>query len=156
MLSTALLLAASMVVGQAEGEKAFKSYVDFAVGGVWTCTIDGEELKHSYHMMDGGQFLQLQGKGGLVPYVAIIGVDPKSKQCTWWNFMEDGGVGQNKMTLESDGVWLLQGRGDGPKGQVRYKGRLTRVGKDEVREKIIVFRIGDDDQGTPTNVWRRK
>ena len=156
MLSTAFLLAASMVVGQGEGEKTFKTYTDFVVGGVWTTKIDGQELKHSYQPVGAKRFVQLNAKGGSVSYFAVIGVNPKSQKCEWWLFGEDGSVGSDTMTLEADGVWLLQGSGVGPKGEVSFKSRLTRVGKDEAREEVLLFKIGDANQGTPTNVWRRK
>ena len=103
----------------ADGEKVFRSYADMAIGGVWTSTIDGDNYEHSYSWMDGNKFIQSRGKGGVLPYFAVIGVDPETNQCTWWIFNENGSTGKSVMTRSPDGVWTTKGLGRGGNRQDR-------------------------------------
>lgn len=48
MLSAALFLTLSMVVGQADGEATFNPWMNFSVGGKWTTTVDGVKSEISY------------------------------------------------------------------------------------------------------------
>jgi hypothetical protein len=150
MLSTAVLLTASVVVGQADGEKAFKSYMDFAVGGTWTTTVDGERIESSYKRVVDSQFVQLTNKGVPLPFVAMIGVDPKTKNCTWWFFNNDGGIGKDVLIQEADKVWLLEGTGIGPKDRIRYRGRITQIDENTGKEEVLRFMIGKEDHGSFT------
>jgi hypothetical protein len=153
---TALVLAGSMVLGQADGEEVFKSYIDLALGGVWTATVDNEQLEASYKRVANDQFVQLTSKGGIVSFVAMIGVDPSSKKCNWWIFYEDGTVGKSVMTQEADGVWKLDLKGVGPKGKTRYKGTLTRVDADTIKEEQISVMVNGEKQEPQTSTWTRK
>ncbi len=141
---------------QADGEKVFRTFANHAIGGTWTATIEGQQLEHTYRWLDGGRFMQLSGKGGLAPYSGIVGVDPRTGNCAWWNFNENGAVSANVMTLEADGVWLLEGRGAGPKGDIRYRGKLTRVDADTVNEEVLEFVYNSEKQKPGTNVWKRR
>lgn len=141
---------------QADGEKAFRAYAEHAVGGTWTTTINGQELEHTYRWLDGGKFVQLSGKGGVAPYLAVIGVDPRTGHCTWWNFNENGGTGIATMTLERDGVWLLEGSGKGPSGANRYRGRVTRPDADTITEECLEDVFNGERQQTGTFVWKRR
>ena len=155
MLSTTLLLASCMVVGQSQGEKAFKAYTDFAVGGTWVTTVDGGKIEACYTRIPDSPFVQLTQKGGPLPFVGMIGVDPQTKVCMWWFFNNDGGIGKDVLTQESDTVFLLEGTGLGPKGKVHYKGRITQVDKNTVKEEVLQFLIGDEDMGPQTAIWKR-
>ncbi len=79
---------------------AFKAYTDFAVGGVWTTTDGDRQMTAKYRKVANGAFVELTQKGGLVPFVGMIGVDPETKKCAWWFFNEDGGTGNDVMTQE--------------------------------------------------------
>ena len=76
----------------------------------------------------------------------MIGVDLETKECTWWFYNEDGSTGKNTFTQESDGVWLLQGSGKGTKGETRYRGKLTRVEENTIREEVIEFIANGEKQ----------
>ncbi len=154
MLSAGLVLAASMVVGQTDAEKAFKAYTDFAVGGVWTTTDGGERVTAAYRKVANGKFVELTQKGGPLPFVCMIGVDLETKKCTWWFFNEDGGRGTDVLSQEAKGVFLLEGTGKGPKGDVRYKGRITQVDVNTVTEEVIEFVLGGKKQPTQTFTWK--
>lgn len=155
MLSATLLLAVSMVVGQAEGEKVFTAYTDFAIGGTWKTMVDGTPVESTYTRIEGSKFVQITNKGGPLPFVGMIGIDPETKKCTFWFFNNDGGIGKDILTQESDDVWLLQGKGNGPEGKVRYKGRIIRVDEDTVKEEVIHFSIGDESIEPQTFTWKR-
>ena len=139
-----------------DAEKVFKSYMDLAVGGVWTTTIDGEQLEHTYRWVRGKKFVQLKGRGGILPYIAMIGIDPKTKKCTWWIYNEDGSMGIDSMTQEKEGVWLLEGPGTGQKGNIRYKGRISRLDKDTIEEEVIEFVAYGQVVGPSKHIWKRK
>lgn len=144
-----------MVVGQTDGEGAFKAYTDFAIGGTWVATVDGAKIESCYTRIPDSRFVQLTNKGGPLPFVGMIGVDPQTKACTWWFFNHDGGIGKDVLTQESETVFLLEGTGIGPKGKIRYKGRITQVDKNTVKEEILQFSIGDVDKGAQTVTWKR-
>ena len=111
LLVLAALLAlgpVSLAFAQTDGEKAFKSYTDLAVGGVWTCEIDGEVLEDKYERILGGQFVRLTSKGakGFPNGTAILGVDPVTKLSTWWGFSADGGVSKGTSRQTSENTWI--------------------------------------------------
>lgn len=141
---------------QADGEKVFRSYADLAVGGTWATTIEGQQLEHTYRWLDGGKFLELSAMGGAAPHRCIIGVDPRTGKCTRWNFNENGGTSASSMTLEGEGVWLLEGGGTGPAGAIRYRGRLRAIDADTVNEEVLEFVFNGEKLKTGTNVWKRR
>ena len=156
MLSAALVLTASLALGQTDAEKAFKAYTDFAVGGVWTTTDGDRQLTVKYRKVANGKFVELTQKGGLVPFVCMIGVDPETKKCTWWFFHEDGSTGKDVMTQESDAVFVVDGKSTGEKGEIRYKGRITQVDEETVTEEVVEFVCYGEKQPVQTLTWKRK
>lgn len=155
MLTTVLLLTTCTVVGQSQGEKAFRAYTDFAVGGTWVATVEGVKIELCYTRIADSPFVQATCKGNPLPFVCMIGIDPETKACTFWFFNNDGGIGKDVLTQESDKVFLLEGPGVGPKGKVHYKGRITQVDKNTVKEEVLQFVIGDEDLGQRTVIWKR-
>ena len=155
MLATMLLLTTCMAVGQSQGEKAFRAYTDFAVGGTWVATVEGVKIELCYTRIADSPFVQATCKGNPLPFVCMIGIDPETKACTFWFFNNDGGIGKDVLTQESDKVFLLEGSGVGPKGKVHYKGRITQVDKNTVKEEVLQFVIGDEDLGQRTVIWKR-
>ena len=134
----------------------FDSYGSSAVGGTWTTTIGDDKFEHSYEWVRGKKFAQLDGKGGVLPFVAMFGVDPESEECTWWFFNEDGSLGKNVMTLEKNGIWMLQGSTKGGKGDTRYKGRITRVDDNTIEEETIEFIANGEKQPSGKFIWKRQ
>lgn len=156
MISVAgFLVAASVVVAQADGEKTFNSYSDHAVGGTWVTTINGEVLEHSYRRVVNDKFVQLTLKGGFNAGICLIGVDLGTKQCAWWGFAENGAIGTWTMQQEGEGVWLLEGQAVGPKGENRYKGRITAVDRDTTKEELLELVIAGEKQELQSNIWKR-
>lgn len=155
MLSTAMLLAASMVVGQS-GEDALKSYTDFAIGGVWTTTVDNETVEHTYRKIADGRFVQLTAKGGSNSFVGIVGVDPDTTMCTWWTFGHNGSVIKFTMVRESDATWLCEGGGSSPDGTVQWKFRIRRIDDNTLQEEGIEVEVNGQKQEPRTFTWTRK
>lgn len=159
MLSVAaLVVASSMVVGQAEGEKAFKSYMDLAVGGTWITTADGQKFEDTYERILDGKFVRLTSKaaGGFPASVSVLGVDPVTNKFTQWGFDADGGVSIGTTTLAADGTWVGEWHGKGPKGNGSSKSRLTRVDADTVKYEVLEQKLeGELKPFTTVTIWKR-
>jgi hypothetical protein len=150
-----LLIAASVGVGQADGEKTFKSFTDHIVGGTWVTTIDGERLEHSYRRIVNEKFVQLTLKGGFNAGIAVLGVDPETNKCKFWGFGEDGAVSNWTLSQEGKGVWYLTARAVGPNGEHKYKGRVTAVDADTTKEELLELVVEGEKQEPRTNIWKR-
>lgn len=156
MLSTAVLLAASMVVGQADGVETFNSWMDFSIGGVWTTTVDGVKSEISYKRTLNGKLVQADLIDEGIHVTFIVGIDPVTKKCTWWGFDEAGCVVKWVMTRVSEDVWMSEGKGMGPKGECALKEKLTRIDADTVKEEVEYFMINGEKMKAVTSTWRRK
>jgi hypothetical protein len=155
MFSTAFLLAASMVVGQS-GEDAFKSYTDFAIGGVWTSTVGGVKCDARYKRTLDDRFVQLEMNHSGIPVTIMIGVDPATKECSWWGFDGNGGVVKWIMSRVSENVWASEGKGMGPKGEYVLKSKLTRIDADRKKNEVELFIINGEKQEPRTVIWTRE
>jgi hypothetical protein len=155
MLSTAVLLAASMV-GQADGEATFNSWMDFSIGGAWTTTVDGVKSEMSYKRTLNGKLVQANLIDEGIHVTFIVGIDPVTKKCTWWGFDENGCVVKWVMSRISENVWMSEGKGMGPKGECALKEKLTRLDADTVKEEIEYFMINGKQQKAVTATWKRK
>ena len=138
MLSTTLVLAASLVLGQVNGEDAFKSWTDFSIGGVWTCTEDGVKSEICYKRTLNDKFVQadLNSKG--IPVTFLLGIDPETKKFTWWGFDGYGGTVKWVMSRESEHVWRSEGKGLGPDGEYALKeSDVCRRRHGEGRNRVV-------------------
>ena len=156
MYCASLVLAASMVVGQADGEEVFKSWVDMSLGSTWSTTVDGATSTMSYRRTLGGKFVQanLNSDGTRVKF--LVGIDPATKQCTWWGYDEDGCVVKWVMTKPSKDVWMSEGVGMGPEGKCALKEKLTRIDENTVKEEIEHFMINGKERKAVTTIWKRE
>ena len=129
--------------------KALESYGDFMVGGVWKSTVKERELVdeewvptgntldlvHRYRWLEDKKVLELSGStnGEQNNSAALIGINPETKRCTWWGFGKNGPIWW-RLTLESEGVWVMSGGPFvNPEGDiVTWKSKLVRHGKDEL------------------------
>jgi len=156
MLTTTLLLAASMIAGQANGEQAFKSYAEFMAGGTWTRSVDGTVHKHSYQLILDGKYMQTTTEGGDFAFTAITGVDPKSQKAVTWWFTNRGGMGRSTVTQEADGVWLTDGEASGPQGTFLWRTRSKRIDKDTLEVEWLKSNLDGVDNSLETVTWKRK
>lgn len=155
MLSVAaLVVASSMVVGQPEGEKAFKAYTELVVGGVWTNTTDGKKQEHTYEPILGGRFVQQSQTVDREPVTVlqILGVDPDTGRFTWWTFSGDGNVGSLVASQSSPGVWMLEGQGNGPNGKATFKASLTKVDANTITLQTLEVTLSGKKQ-EPEASW---
>jgi hypothetical protein len=155
-MATAVAFVSNSFAQQTDGRDVFDSYASFAVGGSWTTTVGDDKLEATYTWVRGKKFAQLDAKGGVLPFVAMFGVDPDTKKCTWWFYNEDGSLGRNVMTRESDGVWMLQGSTKGGKGETRHKGRISRVDDNTVEHEVIESIVNGEEQSTGKFTWKRQ
>jgi hypothetical protein len=155
MFSTAFLLAASMVVGQAGGAETFNSWANLAVGGSWTRTANGITSKLSFQRALNDRFLkaELDERGSSVSF--LIGIDPVTKQCTWWGFDGDGGVAKWIMTRVSEHTWKMEGKGMGPEGEYALKLTTTRIDADTLEETVEHFTVNGKPIKPGTTRWTR-
>ena len=155
-MATVVAFVSNSFAQQTDGRDVFDSYASFAVGGSWTTTVGDNKLEATYTWVRGKKFAQLDEKGGVLPFVAMFGVDPDTKKCTWWFYSEDGSLGTSVMTRESDGVWMLQGSGKGGRGETRYKGRISRVDDNTVEHEVIEYIANGEEQPTGKFTWKRQ
>jgi concanavalin A-like lectin/glucanase superfamily protein len=142
---------------ESSGEEAFKSYMEFAVGGSWSTTSSNSDtIEHTYEWEANNNFVRLNSKGGLIPFVAMIGIDPKTKKFTWWFYNEDGSIGKDIMTQKGEDTWILQGHGTGDKGGIHYKGEITRVDENTIEELVIKHVVYGKKHEPSKFIWKRK
>ncbi len=137
-----------------DGQAAFESLADLVVGGVWVRT-DDDEYQHAYRWGIEGKFICRTAKGGPLPDVATIGVDPESKQLTWWFFNQDGSLGKNLCKLEKEGVWYFETPTEGAIGNNSYKGLATRVDENTIKEEVLEWIVNGEKQKSGTLIWKR-
>lgn len=156
VLTGLLLVNESSAFGQTPSEEVFRSYADFQVGGTWKATVGAHKLEHSYRWAVGRKFAQLDAKGGVLPLVAMFGVDPASGKCTWWFYYNDGSMGKGVMTQERDGVYILEGKSNGMNGENSFKVRMSRVDDNTMKEEIISFIVNGVKQPNTSFTWNRQ
>ena len=137
-------------------EEVFDSWTSAFTGGTWTTTIDGQPHKHAYRKVLGGKFLELETKDGRRSSRVMLGIDPKTKKCTFWQFDDQGSVTKIELTTASGNVWLLEGTGSGPDGKSRYRSKVTLIDKNHTREEMIEHLVNGKAQPTQTRHWTRK
>lgn len=137
------------------GNKAFTSFMELAVGGKWTTSIDGTDVVHAYKAIKGTPFVRLSMKGSPYAGQAVCGMDPDTGKFTRWAFFEDGMVFQDVIDLETDGVWLFNGSGTGPKGRMTWKLRVKRVDANTVEEEGIEHTLNGISQPIENLRWTR-
>ncbi len=147
-----LVLVASSVVGQAQPEQALKEWGDLVVGGVWVNTnADGEKTQHTYRWGINNRFLLFTSRGAQFPGQSMIGVDPKSKQVTFWDFSEDGSVGNGTLVRVADGVWTMKGESHGGAEDSTWSLRATKVDADTIKVDMYV----QNGEPSEDRVWTR-
>ena len=165
----------SLQAEETEGEKAFKSYGEAAVGGIWKSTQQvvereddqwkptGEvnEVATEYHWFADKKFLQLIGtwNGKRGDRLAILGVAPKTNEFTWWRFGGNG-LRVTACTPDKDGNWIFQGTLTDPDGrEIEWKRRLRLVDKNtlshEPMEAFVDGEPADKSFLRPPTVWTR-
>ena len=95
---------------QTGAEKVFKAFADIAVGGTWVPTDDDGTNEEKYErILDGKFLLHTTKRVGEYPATAsIVGIDPDTKQCTFWDFSARGDV--STMTIDLGATAILSQR----------------------------------------------
>ncbi|MHB8955108.1 MAG: hypothetical protein ACYC4U_19200 [Pirellulaceae bacterium] len=126
---------------ETDAEKAFTSYDDLMVGGSWrTKLADGSQIEQQFHWILDNKFLESAEKGNSYSAETVIGIDPESGKMTIWRYATTGSVMKIALTREKDGAWIWQTENSPtPDGKISGKGRITKVGTDEVRIEWLEF-----------------
>ena len=85
----------------------------------------------------------------------MIGFDPASGKCQFWQFGSDGCVTIFEVTQVNKDVWMLKGVGRGPNGETRYRSKVTRTGPDSTREEMLEYVLNGTAQATTVRIWNR-
>lgn len=153
----ATVLAVALITAESEGEKAFTSWANLAVGGVWSGTVDGVQFEDTYQWVLNKRFLRFASKSkeaSEIHATSLIGIDPKTGKATWWLFDEEGAVGQGTMTWVTDGVWSFTNHSDGPRGKQTWTAVVTKLGENQVRVESEMVTNGKSE-GKQVVLWTR-
>ena len=156
---TSMLVVGSMAMaGESEtpGRKVLKAWGDFFSGGTWTTNSLGTQHQHKYRTVLNGNLIEGALLDGKVSSKLIVGVDPQTKKCKMWHFLSDDTVIQYRVTQQAKGKWLLEGKGNGPKGSSSYRSRVTRLDKNSTKEEMLEHVHNGEKQPLGTRVWKRK
>ena len=82
-------------------------------------------------------------------------MDPESDTCRLWQFGSDGSVTVFELTQLNKDTWLLTGSGSGPKGNSRYRSRVTRTGPDSTKEEMLEYVLDGKPKPTTVRTWKR-
>jgi hypothetical protein len=152
------VIAASMVVGQADAEQTLKGFADFVVGGVWKLENQAEIGNVSevrFRWILGEKFLERSEQGQL-SRKAIIGIGP-DKKVTEWRFSSKGSLLKSSITRQGDGVWVIDGTGTlGTGGNFALTLKYTKQGDNEVRIDMLKYTLQGEAQPLQSSVWKRR
>lgn len=139
------------------GEQAFRKWADVVVGGTWNgVNEDGKAVQERYRWILGKRYLQYNASGGEEgDVIAVIGIDPETRKCTWWGFDSLGFVAKGTMSLREDGVWQYYGEGVGVRGKGSYSCEPTLIDKDTLKENRRTEVIEGVAKELPPIVWKR-
>ncbi|TWU34836.1 Calcium/calmodulin dependent protein kinase II Association [Novipirellula artificiosorum] len=85
----------------------------------------------------------------------MIGVDPESKQVTWWFFNQDGSLGKNTCKLKEEGVWSFEQPSEDAIGDNSYRGLVTRMDENTIKEEVLELILNGEEQENGTFIWKR-
>lgn len=125
---------------QSKGEKAFKAFADFAVGGKWVPLNDDGKSEEKYEPILNGKFLLHTSKreGQFPPNMSIVGIDPETKQCMFWDFNAAGDVASMTIDLDADGNLVLAAARPAPGSDATMSFRLIRIDADTLKAEMTL------------------
>jgi hypothetical protein len=133
---------------ETDAEKVLNEYGEFVVGGSWKGIGAGgveTELKHVW--IAEKKFIQVTQHGSTA-VLAVISVDPNSKQVNIWWFLPLG-LSTTVVTREKDGVWILDNcRVNEERQIVSTKVRITKLEPDKMQLTTLESNIN----GKPQNI----
>lgn len=151
---TAICLAPASAADVDKAKASFDSFAELVIGGTWTRD-DDPSFKHRYRWDIKDKFIHRVGRGGALPDVGMIGIDPEAEQMTFWLFNQDGSVSKMSCIEESDGVWSFAHDGKGPDGPHRYRGRASRVDANTIKEEVIENTVNGKSEKKGEFTWNR-
>lgn len=139
----------------ASGRETLESMQEFLLGGTWiTTTEDGQTVTHTYSTRETGKFLRNEMKGGPLPGIGILGLDPTTGKCTWWSFLDDGNTANFVIEMDDDGVWHMESTDQS--APIQYKGRIKRLDANTIQEEGFKMAIAGKAQPNGVFTWKRQ
>jgi hypothetical protein len=125
---------------QNKAEKVFKAFADFAVGGKWVPLDDDGKSEEKYELILNGKFLlhTSQREGQFPPNMSIVGIDPETKQCTFWDFNAAGDVSSMTIDLDADGSLVMTTARPAPGSDAAVSFRLILIDADTVKAEMTM------------------
>ncbi|MBC8875738.1 MAG: hypothetical protein H8E44_40445 [Planctomycetes bacterium] len=152
-----LVVIASTLCGQTDGEKVFKEWADLGAGGVWTTTSpEGDKMEHTYTWTLDDRFLQIDRRGGENQGISLVGVDPATGKVTFWGFNENGRRGQYVLTKKKEDVWAFEGQSDGPDGKTVGAYQVAKVDDNTIKTEVIKETKSGVAQEPREQTWTRQ
>jgi hypothetical protein len=119
------------------GEKAFREWGDYSVGGTWMGTdAQGDKFESRWEWILNKSFLQVTWKITGDSGLSVIGIDPETGKLTGWSFDDKGRVWKIIVNVNKAGEWTETGTGKGKKGSSSWKATTTKLGADRTRIEI--------------------
>lgn len=144
------------VHADATGKESFEAFMKLTAGSTWTTTVDGKPVEHTFAYLRGKHSAVVDGKGGVLPFVGTLGVDPATGLFTWWLHRDDGSVATSTSTMKSEGVWSFVSESTDTKGVTRYRATVTRVDNNTIEEKVLEYIANGIKGRNGTFVWKRR
>ena len=136
-------------------EAALKNWADFLHGGVWRTTVNDQKHEHRYETVYDGRLQIGETVDAGVRAKLVVGIDPQSGNCRFWQFGSDGCVTIFDLKEMDHDTWILTGSGNGPKGKTRYRSRITRTGPNSTQEEMLEYVLNGTKQPTTVRIWNR-
>ena len=136
-------------------EATFQNWAEFLQGGVWRTTVNGQKHEHRYETIYDGRLQIGETLDAGLRARIVVGVDSKIGTCCLWQFGSDGCVTTFKLNEIDHNTWVLTGSGNGPKGETRYRSRVTRTGPNSTKEEMLEYVLNGAKQPATDRTWRR-
>ena len=136
-------------------DRTFQNWAKFFHGGVWRTTAGGRQHEHRYEKIYDDRLQVGETIDAGVRARLVIAVDPSDGNCRFWQFRSDGCVTIFKLQEVDGDTWDLTGTGNGPKGETKYRSRVTRTGPNSTKEELLEYVLNGVEQPTTVRNWRR-
>ena len=139
-----------------DAEKAFRSFAEFRVGGIWKATDhEGKAVTQKYRWFADKRFLRVTSTtaGEFNDNVEIVGIDPANGKLTWWRFAS-WGILRPELKQLQDGVWNINTTFTVNQEEVTWDITFTRLNQDELQLGFERTWKGKKESFDP-QMWKR-
>lgn len=86
----------------------------------------------------------------------FTGVDPATKQLSYWGFDNNGGVWRGTIESPKADEWVFRVTGHGKNGPSSFKSRVVKLGENSSRTDFEEFIVDGKKQAPASLTWTRK